>query len=53
MAPPQKWARWASGEFEGPKLGAVYGRIQVLCEAGLTGQMVARNFTKRRFAPLQ
>ena len=53
MAPPQKWAHWASGEFEGPRLEAVYDRIRVLREAGLTGQMVARDFTKRRIAPLQ
>ena len=51
--PPVKWARWASAEFEGHRLEAVYERIRVLRGAGLTGQMVARDFTKRRIAPLQ
>ena len=53
VAPPKKWKRWASANFEGPKLEAVYERIRVRREAGLTGQMVARDFTKRRIAPLQ
>ena len=53
MAPPEKWACWASGNFEGPKLEVVYERIRVLREAGLTGQMVAKDVVKRRIAPLQ
>ena len=32
---------------------AVYACIQRIREAGVTGQMVARDFTKRRIAPLQ
>ena len=32
---------------------AVYERIRVLREAGVTGQMVAKDFAKRRIAPLQ
>ena len=50
--PPRKWARWASEGFEGPKLDAVYECLRGLREAGLTGQMVAKDFTKRRIAPL-
>ena len=53
MAPPQKLKRWASSELKGPRMTAVYDRIQVLREAGLTGQMVVRDFVKRRIAPLQ
>ena len=41
VAPPEKWARWASEGFEVPKLDAVYERLRGLREAGLTGQMVA------------
>ena len=51
--PPTKWARWGSEEFEGSKLDAVYECIQRIREAGVTGQMVARDFTRRRIAPLQ
>ena len=52
VAPPKKWKRSASADFGGPKLEAVYERIRVLREAGLTGQMVAKDFVKRRIAPL-
>ena len=53
VAPPRKWARWASEGFEGPKLDVVYERLRELRDAGLTGQMVAKDFTRRRIAPLQ
>ena len=51
--PPTKWARWGSAEFAGSKLDAVYECIWCIREAGVTGQMVARDFTRRRIAPLQ
>ena len=51
--PPTKWARWKSAEFEGEKLDAVYMCISRIREAGVTGQMVAKDFTRRRIAPLQ
>ena len=53
MAPPRKWARWASADFEGPELDGVYECIRRLRVGGLTGQMVAKDFTRRRIAPLQ
>ena len=34
-------------------MGALAGRLKVLRDAGLTGQMVARDFVQRRIAPLQ
>ena len=37
----------------GPTLGAVVKRLSDLREAGLAGQMVARDFVRRRVAPLQ
>ena len=52
-APPTKWACWGSAEFSGSKLDAVHVCIQRIREAGVTGQMVARDFTRRRIAPLQ
>ena len=52
VAPPKKWARWASESFEGPKLDAVYQCLRGLRDAGVTGQMVAKDFTRRRIAPL-
>ena len=52
-APPTKWARWASEGFGGPKLERVFERLKELRDAGVTGQMVARDFTGRRIAPLQ
>ena len=53
VAPPQKLKSWGSGEFKGPRLEAVYDRILVLREGGLTGHMVVKEFVKRRIAPLQ
>ena len=52
VAPPKKWARWASAGFEGPKLDAVYECLRGLCDAGVTGHMVAKDFTRRRITPL-
>ena len=51
--PPTKWARWGSAEFAGSKLDVVYDYIWCIRDAGVTGQMVARDFTRRRIAPLQ
>ena len=48
-----KWALWGSEGFEGRKLGSVFECLRVLREAGITGQMVAKDFTKRRIVPLQ
>ena len=53
LAPAKKWARWASEGFEGPKLDAVYECLRGIYDAGLTGQMVAKDFTRRRIAPLK
>ena len=50
VAPPKKWARWVSEGFEGPKLDAVYECLRGLRDTGLTGQMVAKDFTQRRIA---
>ena len=47
VAPPKKWARWASEDCEGPKLDAVYKCLRGLRDAGLTGQMVAKDFTRQ------
>ena len=52
-APPRKWARWASEGFEGPKLDVVYECLWGLRDARLTGQMVAKDFTRCHIAPLQ
>ena len=51
VAPPKKWERWASEALEGPKLDAVYQCLRGLRDAGVTGQMVAKDFTRRRIAP--
>ena len=50
-APPTKWARWGSEGFEGRRLEKVYERMQQLHDAGVTGQMVARDFARRRIGP--
>ena len=34
-------------------MSALVGRLKLLRDAGLTGQMVARDFVQRRIAPLQ
>ena len=52
-APPMKWASWSSKALKGATLGPVVRRLKDLREAGLTGQMVAKDFVKRRIAPLQ
>ena len=52
-APPTRWARWASEGFTGRKLGAVLDSLRVLRKAGVIGQMVVKDFTKHRIAPLQ
>ena len=52
-APPTRWERWSSEGFEGRKLGAVFECLRVLREAGVTCQMVVKDFMKHRIAPLQ
>ena len=51
VAPPKKWARWASEALEGPNLGEVYEGLRGLRDAGVTGQMVAKDFTRHRIVP--
>ena len=50
--PPRKWARWASADLDDPELDRVYECIRKLRVGGLTGQMVAKDFMRRRIAPL-
>ena len=52
-APPTKRASWSSKALKGASLGPVVRRLKDLREAGLTGQMVAKDFVRRRIAPLQ
>ena len=52
-APPKKWARWASEAYTGPNLKELYRCLLGLRKAGIIGQMVAQDFTRRRIAPLQ
>ena len=52
-APPTKWARWGSKSLESPRAAPVRDSMKELRDAGLTGTMVALDFTKRRIAPLQ
>jgi hypothetical protein len=52
-APPQKRNCWSSRTFTGPGEEAVADRLEELRKAGLTGQMVALEFIRRRIAPLQ
>ena len=53
VAPPKKWACWASEAYVGPNLKELYQCLLGLRKASVTGQMVARDFTRRRIAPLQ
>ena len=52
-APPTKRASWSSKALKGATLGPVVRRLRDLREASLTGQMVAKDFVRRRIAPLQ
>ena len=52
-APPTKRTSWSSKGLKGATLGPVVRRLRDLCEASLTGQMVAKDFVRRRIAPLQ
>ena len=53
VAPPVKHDGWSSAPLAPQRMGALAGRLKVLRDAGLTGQMVARDFVQRRIAPLQ
>ena len=44
---------WSSEGLASQEMGALVRRMKILRDAGLTGQMVARDFVQRRIAPLQ
>ena len=52
-APPAEQESWASVPLVGAGLVNLAQRLTQVREAGLTGQMVAKDFVARRLAPLQ
>ena len=52
-APPVKHDGWSSVPLAHQAMSVLVGRLKMLHDAGLTGQMVARDFVQRRIAPLQ
>lgn len=52
-APPVKHDGWSSVPLAHQAMSALVGRLKLLRDAGLTGQMVARDFVQHRIAPLQ
>ena len=52
-APPVKDDGWSSVPLTHQTMIALVGGLKLLRDAGLTGQMVARDFVQRRIAPLQ
>ena len=52
-APQVKHDGWSSVPLAHQAMSALVGRLKMLRDAGLTGQMVARDFVQRRIAPLQ
>jgi len=52
-APPQKNSHWKKEGLQSPKIVHLVARMKLVRDAGLTGQMVAEDFVKRRIAPLQ
>ena len=52
-APPLKNSNWSRKALAGPKIIDLAARLKLVREAGLTGQMVAEDFVRRRIAPLQ
>ena len=44
---------WSRKEFASQQMDALVGRMKLLRDACLTGQMVARDLVQRRIAPLQ
>jgi Putative gypsy type transposon len=52
-APPLKNSNWSSEKFQHQKIAHLVSRMKLVREAGLTGQMVAEDFVRRRIAPLQ
>src|SRR5664279_3383457 len=52
-APAVKRAGWEGTRIDDQELMPLTQRMQDLRDAGLTGAMVAKEFTKRRIAPLQ
>ena len=53
VAPPLKNSHWSSQEFSSPRIADLVARMKLVREAGLTGQMIAEDFVRRRIAPLQ
>jgi hypothetical protein len=51
--PEVKSSSWGSRRLSGKGLEPLAGRLNSLCEGGLTGMMVAKEFIWRRIAPLQ
>ena len=51
-APPVKHDGWSSVPLTHQTMSALVGRLKLLRDAGLMGQMVARDFVQRRIAPL-
>jgi hypothetical protein len=52
-APPLKNSNWSSATLQSPKIADLVARMKLVRDAGLTGQMVAEDFVRRRIAPLQ
>jgi hypothetical protein len=53
MAPVVKSSGWGSKRLSGKGLDPLERRLNSLREGGLTGMMVAKEFIRRRIAPLQ
>ena len=52
-APPVKNTHWSKRSLEGQAIADLVGHLRALREHGLTGQLVAAEFVRRRIAPLQ
>ena len=52
-APPMKHYGWSSVALASQEMSALVGRMKLLHDAGLTGQMVARDFVQRCITLLQ
>ena len=52
-APAVKHAHWEGIKITDDSIGPLVRRLEALREAGLTGAMVAKEFVRRRIAPLQ
>ena len=51
-SPPMKHDGWSSVGLASQAMTVLVGHMKLLRDAGLTGQMVARDFIQRHIAPL-